>query len=194
MKSKLLILALACAAAASAQSSNSNNTQTSSTAREIATGKASGKSAPAQGGQTNREGSAASVSEIVVTKPGANGRESSAPSVSEVTAQAPSDNISGNHKKGWDPEPKRDIVGKAQKPSNDQPRVATGDVNGDGRADVTATTPTTNNGQNSNAINNSHSNIKQPRDLATGQASGKRQHEPVTIRKEVDAASPSLAK
>jgi hypothetical protein len=46
-------------------------------------------------------------------------------------------------------------------PSKGQMRVATGDVNGDGKADA--------------AINNSHSNIKNGRDLATGQATGKRQ-------------------
>ncbi len=44
-------------------------------------------------------------------------------------------------------------------PSKGQTRVATGDVNGDGKADA--------------AINNSHSNIKNGRDAATGQASGK---------------------
>jgi hypothetical protein len=44
-------------------------------------------------------------------------------------------------------------------PSKGQTRVATGDVNGDGKADV--------------AINNSHSNIKNGKDVASGQASGK---------------------
>ena len=44
-------------------------------------------------------------------------------------------------------------------PSKGQTRVATGDVNGDGKADA--------------AINNSHSNIKNGKDVATGQASGK---------------------
>jgi hypothetical protein len=40
-------------------------------------------------------------------------------------------------------------------------------VNGDGKADVAA----------------SGSGVKTPRDLATGQASGKRQHNPITIQK-----------
>jgi hypothetical protein len=60
--------------------------------------------------------------------------------------------------------------------SNGQTRVATGDVNGDGKADA--------------AINNSHSNIKNSKDAATGQASGKRQHGDITITKSTDAASP----
>jgi type VI secretion system secreted protein Hcp len=34
--------------------------------------------------------------------------------------------------------------------------------------------------------------VQSPRDVATGQASGKRQHKPIVIRKEVDAASPQL--
>jgi FG-GAP repeat len=55
-----------------------------------------------------------------------------------------------------------------------QARVAKGDVNGDGKADA--------------AINNSHSNIKNTKDAATGQASGKRQHGDNTINKEADAA------
>jgi type VI secretion system secreted protein Hcp len=34
--------------------------------------------------------------------------------------------------------------------------------------------------------------VQSPRDSATGQAAGKRQHEPITITKETDASSPSL--
>jgi len=53
--------------------------------------------------------------------------------------------------------------------SSGQTRVATGDVNGDGKADA--------------AINNSHSNIKNSKDAATGQMTGKRQHSDITITK-----------
>jgi hypothetical protein len=69
--------------------------------------------------------------------------------------------------------------------------VATGDVNGDGRADVTATkgsgSPTSN-----DAAAASDSNAKSPNDAASAQPTGKRQHEPATVKKEVDAASPKL--
>ena len=67
---------------------------------------------------------------------------------------------------------------KTSAPSNSggQTRVATGDVNGDGKADA--------------AINNSHSNIKNSKDTATGQMTGKRQHGDVTVTKSTDAASP----
>jgi hypothetical protein len=65
-------------------------------------------------------------------------------------------------------------------------RIATGDVNGDGVADkaaknsahatesVTVTTP---------------SKTQSPRDVATGQMSGKRQHQPVVVTKESDKSS-----
>jgi hypothetical protein len=57
---------------------------------------------------------------------------------------------------------------------NNKSRVAAGDVNGDGKADVAA--PSTS------------SDVKSPRDVATGQSTGKRQHEPViTPAKATDA-------
>ena len=36
--------------------------------------------------------------------------------------------------------------------------------------------------------------VKAPRDVATGQSSGKRQHKPLTITKEFDKATPMLGK
>ena len=58
-------------------------------------------------------------------------------------------------------------------------RVAAGDVNGDGKADA--------------AISGS-SDVKAPRDAATGQASGKRQHQPVTLKKDDEQKPPSEKK
>lgn len=55
-------------------------------------------------------------------------------------------------------------------------RIATGDVDGDGRADAAATT-----------------DVQAPRDSSSGMATGKRQHKPLTISKEMDKASPKLA-
>lgn len=52
-------------------------------------------------------------------------------------------------------------------------KTAVADVDGDGATDKTATS----------------SDVKSPRDVASGQASGKRQHEPVRIIKEVEPAS-----
>jgi hypothetical protein len=73
------------------------------------------------------------------------------------------------------------------KTGNTQVRVATGDVNGDGVADANAK----NSGHATETMTAApaSSNVTQPRDLATGQASGKRQHQPVTVSKESDAKS-----
>jgi hypothetical protein len=60
------------------------------------------------------------------------------------------------------------------KPAENQPRVAAGDVNGDGKADAPKNPGTS-------------SDVKSPRDMATGQASGKRQQEPATATKEPEA-------
>jgi len=71
--------------------------------------------------------------------------------------------------------------------NNGQPskRVAAADVNGDGKADLSSGSATV-----KPAPATSSSGVQSPRDVASGQASGKRQHQPVTIRKEVDAPSP----
>jgi hypothetical protein len=57
-------------------------------------------------------------------------------------------------------------------------QAATGNSNGDGKPD---------------AAGPSSSDVKSPRDLASGQASGKRQHQPVTLKKE-DAPTPPSEK
>ncbi len=67
-----------------------------------------------------------------------------------------------------------------------QARVAKGDVNGDGTADVAASK---NSGHATEALattTTSSSKVQAPRDAATGQTSGKRQHQPVTVIKTSD--------
>ena len=212
MKNRILVVAFACVSVlAAAQSGTQSNTQPASAAKEtrprdlatgqasgkivsqpasshatlnssenvtaprdLATGQASGKrqhepirlqnvteqdgkAQPTNNGQTNRESSAPSVSEIVVTKPG--DRKTTAQDDWQTPAKTQATQTSDGSTNQW--------------PS----RVATGDVNGDGKADV--------------AINNSHSNVKDTKDVSTGQATGKRQHEPLTIKKEVGASSPA---
>jgi hypothetical protein len=66
---------------------------------------------------------------------------------------------------------------------NNKSRVAAGDVNGDGKADVAAPKATVQN----TAATSTSSEVKSPRDIATGQASGKRQQAPVTSTKETEA-------
>lgn len=67
-------------------------------------------------------------------------------------------------------------------------RVAAGDLDGDGRADDAILKLTCVGG----ALEQAHY-ILSPRDAATGQASGKRMHKPVTFVKEWGAATPQLS-
>lgn len=73
------------------------------------------------------------------------------------------------------------------KTGNTQVRVATGDVNGDGVADASAK----NSGHATEKMTSAapSSNVTQPRDLATGQASGKRQQQPIPTPKESETKS-----
>jgi hypothetical protein len=75
--------------------------------------------------------------------------------------------------------------GNGSKNGQSGTRVATGDVNGEGKADLT---PAKNSGHatEKNAVMNSNSSVQSPRDAATGQASGKRVHQPATTTKQSD--------
>ncbi len=59
-------------------------------------------------------------------------------------------------------------------------RVAAGDVNGDGKADVAATAPS--------------SNTKSPRDMSTGQASGKVNVQDLNVMKRSESPAPAAPK
>jgi FG-GAP repeat len=68
---------------------------------------------------------------------------------------------------------------------NNKSRVAAADVNGDGKADVAAPkAPAT---LQTTSATSASSDVKSPRDIATGQSSGKRQQEPATATKETEA-------
>jgi hypothetical protein len=67
--------------------------------------------------------------------------------------------------------------------------VAVGDVNGDGRADMAVSSKNSAHATEAAAsISSGSPKVQTPRDVASGQASGKRQHQPVTITKEADKA------
>jgi hypothetical protein len=57
----------------------------------------------------------------------------------------------------------------------------------------TGKTVSTENPENKPSVISFEYNVKAPRDVATGQASGKRQHKPILIRKEIDKATPQLS-
>lgn len=67
-------------------------------------------------------------------------------------------------------------------------RVAAGDLDGDGRADEAYLKLVCADG----AVQQAFYTIKSPRDSASGMASGKRMHKPVTFVKEWGAATPQL--
>lgn len=152
MNNKILIVAAfaALSAVAMAQSAPSKDKKPAQGAT-AASGQASGKRMHQPMATTPDNSKAAPIG-------GSHDRESSAPSVSEVVMT---------------------------KPASDPKRVATGDVNGDGRADVAATAGSAKgNGQGTSNNGSSAS------DVASGHATGKRQHEPVTVQKQQDSASP----
>lgn len=64
--------------------------------------------------------------------------------------------------------------GESAPPPRGGVRVAAGDLDGDGRADISA-----------------KQDVKSPRDASAGLPTGKRQHKPVTITKEWDSSSPA---
>lgn len=68
-------------------------------------------------------------------------------------------------------------------------QVHAGDLDGDGRPDDAVVKLVCAGG----ALSSAHYNVVSPRDAATGQASGKRMHRPVTFIKEWGPATPQLA-
>lgn len=68
-------------------------------------------------------------------------------------------------------------------------RVAAGDLDGDGLADEAYLRLTC----AGNALQAVHYNVKSPRDSASGLATGKRMHKPITFVKEWGAATPMLS-
>jgi len=68
-------------------------------------------------------------------------------------------------------------------------RVQAGDLNGDGRADEAFLKLTCDGG----VLKQAEYSVKSPRNSASGQASGKRMHKPITITKEWGPATPQLS-
>jgi hypothetical protein len=68
--------------------------------------------------------------------------------------------------------------------------VAVGDVNGDGRADVAVSKNSAHATEAVASTATASSKDQGSRDVAKGQLTGKRQHQPMTITKEVDKATP----
>ena len=78
---------------------------------------------------------------------------------------------------------------KRESPSKGTPQVSASDVNGDGKADTNIGSQGSENA--GTAINNSHSNIKSPRDAASGQASGKVNVQDLNVMKRTESPAPA---
>ena len=83
--------------------------------------------------------------------------------------------------------PSKASLGRRESPSKRADGVTAGDVNGDGKADRTAIGSQSSSSGAGVAINTSHSNIKSPRDSATGQASGKVNVQDLSVTKKSSA-------
>ena len=80
-----------------------------------------------------------------------------------------------------------------ESPSKSTTQVTAGDVNGDGKADKNIGSQSSGSGAGV-AVNTSHSNIKSPRDLSTGQASGKVNVQDLSVMKRTDSSAPAEPK
>ena len=79
---------------------------------------------------------------------------------------------------------------KRESPSKGTTQVTAADVNGDGKADKNIGSQSSGTGAGV-AINNSHSNIKSPRDAASGQASGKVNVQDLNVMKRTESPAPA---
>jgi hypothetical protein len=214
MRTKILVAALACLSVlAVAQQSDNKQEPTKSnevkSPRDAATGQASGKRMNQQAGDQASQSDAAAreastgkatgktmatddwhaqsaatsgdphVQNVAV-------RESPTKASTGQTTQVSSDDAAAVRESptkassGLRESPSKASTGLRESPSKQSTQVAAGDVDGDGKADKAATSST----------------VQSPRDAATGQASGKRQYQPVIIRKreQAPAASESTPK
>ena len=131
----------------------------------------------------------ACLSAVAVAQSDGSQQKSSAPSSNSPQVTSPRDQATGqaSGKRMHKPMPvtTQDETALRESPSKaslgkTNVRVAGGDVNGDGKADVAATAP--------------NSNTKSPREAATGQASGKVNVQDLTVMKRTDSPAPAQPK
>ncbi len=200
MKDKILVVGLACVSMIAAAQSNPNQKKTSQQTldkgnvihRDLATREASAPSfseireSPSKGSRASRESSQPSVSEAAKSNTtggtgNASDRESSQPSVSEAGKIDGNAHVKTTATDEWH---QKSVVKNANSTS-----VSTGDLDGDGMPDKMASKNSGHATEQSAASNETQNNAG-ARDVASGHTAGKRQHQPVTIHKEVDKSSP----
>ena len=90
--------------------------------------------------------------------------------------------------------PSKASLGRRESPTKPPDGVTAGDVNGDGKADKAPIGSQSSGSGPGVAINNSHSNIKSPRDSATGQVSGKVSVQDLSVMKKSSAPADTVKK
>src|SRR5262249_29661464 len=175
MKKTVLIACIACVSLiAAAQSSQSNGQATSASdakPRDLATGQASGKRQH-QPITITKAADDNSVSAREVQSGQATGKlSSSQPAITDnkkTTSPNGQTDASGSASQG------AAVAGSPTLPSKGKTQITAGDLDGDGKADVSV-----------------QHDVKSPRDSSTGMATGKRQHSPMPVTKEVGSSSPA---
>jgi hypothetical protein len=185
MKTKILVAALACLSmAAVAQQSSSEQKPSpkasqATSAREAASGKATGKTTA----QDDWHQQSAASSSDAQLKPVSSQSGQPASDDATMVRESPTKASSGLRESptkastGLRESPTKASTGSLREsPTKQSVQVSVGDVNGDGSPDKAASS-------------SSHTTV-QPRDAASGMPTGKRQHNPISVTKEVDKASP----
>jgi hypothetical protein len=174
--------------------------------KDLSSGHSSGKVAnqPAGSAAVLNSSDAAASQPVEAPRDMATGQSSGKRQYQPVVIRKVSDDLAPESREQQSPK----ATGKTAQDDWTTPaaRVAKGDVNGDGKADVAATNSASSSssstgqarvaaadvngdGKADAAINTSHSNIKNAKDAPSGQTTGKRQHD-VVVTKSTDAASP----
>lgn len=221
MNAKILIAALASLSVVAAAQSQSDNQKDQASghleqknvvhrdlaAREVASGHATGKKTAQDDWQqtgakpvsssSDTKPSHVAVGDVngdgradvaVSSKNSAHATEATASTSSSSNVQAPRD-VAGGQASG---KRQHQPITMTKEVDRASARVATGDVNGDGAADVAASKNSAHATESATSTASASSNVQGSRDAASGQATGKRQHQPMTVRKEVDKATPLL--
>jgi len=204
MTSRILVVAFACLSVVAVAQSTEEQDQASKSSqvqapRDAASGQASGKRMHKPQNTMQREAGTGKASGKTMAQDDSQGK-AAASSNEPQSNDASSGDGNGQQPAGVRESPSKASTGLRESPSKASPKlrespskpsqqVSAGDVDGDGVADEAAAKDAGQASEQPATINTSHSNIKAPRDAASGQATGKRQHKPVKIVKEYETGS-----
>jgi len=205
MTSRILVVAFACLSVVAVAQSTEEQDQASKSSqvqapRDAASGQASGKRMHKPQNTMQREAGTGKASGKTMAQDDSQGKAAASSSDPQSKDASTTGDVSGDQPAGVRESPSKASTGLRESPSKASPKlrespskpsqqVSAGDVDGDGVADEAAAKDAGQASEQPATINTSHSNIKAPRDAASGQATGKRQHKPVKIVKEYETGS-----